>query len=68
MAPIAIDAPAQLTADKIPGGLSAGQYKSSVYSGPKTYDAKGEEHGIDGFGKAAYPNYLPTWDFSTKSV
>ena len=64
MAPIALDNPVQLTADKIPGGK--GNYKEPTYSGPATYNAANEENGVEGFSKAAYPNYLPTWDFSVK--
>lgn len=40
--------------------------KEAFIGGPEAYSKQAEEHGTSRQPPASYPNYLPTWDPSTK--
>lgn len=68
MAPVAVSPAAQTAppASKQFKGPTDYKDSSSVASGPKYYDDEAERNGTNGYPKAKYPNYLPTWDLSVK--
>lgn len=40
--------------------------KEAFIGGPEAYSRQAEEHGTSHQPPASYPNYLPSWDPSTK--
>ena len=66
MAPALVEIPQEEKTDYTKSGT--GQYKEAYIGGPRAFRHDAELKGTGKQPPAKYPNYLPTWDGSVKSV